>query len=322
MAGGYTDQPTSDLPAGIVPLRHDSTGLRPDGPAIDVASPSYLTRHSGRALVYAVSEGARSAVTAVHPDPLEIVASLAVPGDHACHLAVTGDGRYLLAAAYGDGTVSSVRLDECGRPVEVADSLTPQGSGPHPRQRGPHAHHIRPLPDGSISVTDLGADLIRRIRIDDSGALREDDPVLRLPPGTGPRQTRLHPNGRTTYVLGELSGELITATNGVVDHRRPAWIDQPDGENLPAHLLVAGDFLYVSHRGHDRIAVFDVGRVVPAPVGEFATGAWPRHMAIHAGWLYIAGQNDNEITVRPLDRTGAVSRTPMCRPSCVLPTPS
>jgi 6-phosphogluconolactonase (cycloisomerase 2 family) len=128
--------------------------------------------------------------------------------------------------------------------------------------------------------------------------------------------------------LGELSGELITVAckpgrSGTIVNRRPAWLTEPSGENLPAHLLVDGDRLYVSHRGLNRITVFSLTTDVPTPLTEIETGAWPRHFALRGGWLYIADQLDDRITAKALTSSGdsleTSLHTAMRRPSCVLP---
>jgi hypothetical protein len=54
LVGGYAHEPSGDIgPRGIVPVLHDlSYGwLSQDGPALEVASPSYLLAHPQQRLV-------------------------------------------------------------------------------------------------------------------------------------------------------------------------------------------------------------------------------------------------------------------------------
>jgi 6-phosphogluconolactonase len=331
LVGGYTDEPSPEHgPAGIVPIVHElSNGvLRQDGPILELASPSYLLQHPLQPVVYAVNETESGAISAIGIDgPLRVRSTLAIPGELPCHLCLSPDFRHLLVANYGSGNVVAIRLDTDAIPDEVTGVFGSYGAGPHPRQGGPHAHHVLPGPDGSIWVVDLGADVVRRLHIGRDGNLKEGEPVVALPAGTGPRQIRLHLGRKLAYVLGELSGELITVAlepgrSGTVVNRCPAWLAEPSGENLPAHLLVVGDKLYVSHRGLNRITVFDLKDGLPTPLAEFETGAWPRHFALRGGWLYIAEQLDDRVTARTLtssgDLFGPSRHTAVRRPSCLL----
>ena len=332
LVGGYTDEPNSRVgPRGVVPIVHDrSTGcLGQEGPALELASPSYLLRHPAQPLVYAVNESESAAVSVVEiSGQPQVRSTLAIPGQLPCHLCLSADSRYLLVANYGSGDVVALRLGADGTALEVSAVLGSHGCGPHPRQDGPHAHHIQRGPDGTYWVVDLGADVVRRLQISPNGALREGEPVVALPAGTGPRQIRLGRSAKTAYVLGELSGELITVAlrpgrPAAVVSRRPAWLTEPCGENLPAHLLVVGDRLYVSHRGLNLITVFDLVNDLPVPAAEIQTGAWPRHFAVARGWLYTADQLGDQVTARALSPSGdsLAASVPMAvrRPTCILP---
>jgi 6-phosphogluconolactonase len=328
LVGGYTDEPSSEIiPGGVVPILHDPSNgsLRQDGPALHVASPSYLLSAPQRPLVYAVNETYPAALSAIRVGGrLQVLAQLAIPGQLPCHLCLSPDSRHLLVANYGSGNVVAVRLDPRGIPQEVTGVFDSYGAGPHPRQDGPHAHHIGLGPDGTNWVVDLGADVVRRLHTSPAGTLKEGEPVVVLPAGTGPRQIRLGRGQRTAYVLGELSGELITVAlkpgrPAVIVNRRPAWLSEPSGANLPAHLLAVGGRLYVSHRGHDRITVFSLENDLPVPLEEIQTGAWPRHFALAGGWLYVADQLDDEVTTGALSSSGVSLRVAVRRPTCVLP---
>ena len=87
--------------------------------------------------------------------------------------------------------------------------------------------------------------------------------------------------------------------------------------------MLVGDRLYVSHRGLNRITVFGLKDDLPIPLTEIETGQWPRHFAIGSGWLYVADQLDDRVSVRALASSGDSFGTPLHlavrRPSCVLP---
>lgn len=337
LVGGYTDDPATQVgPHGLVPFLHERvTGrLRQDGPALELAAPSYLLQHPIHAVAYAVNETESAAVTSIAIDgPLRVTSNLDIPGQLPCHLCFSPDRAHLVIANYGDGTVVSIRLDADGIPKEIAGTYRSHGAGPHPRQEGPHAHHALVGPDGTMWIVDLGADVVRRLRIGPDGTFEEADPVVTLAAGTGPRQIRPHHDRPIAYVLGELTGQLITVAIapgrvGTVVAQRPASLTEPDRENLPAHLLRHGDRLYVSHRGLNRITKFDIASVRPEPIAEIQTGAWPRHLAVDDQWLYIAEQLEDRITAHPLtaspgtaflDNHNSLLHAAVRRPSCVLP---
>ena len=331
LVGGYTDERDDETcPAGIVSIVHDPSAgsLRQQGQGLQVASPSFLLAHPRQPLVYAVNETDPGAVSAIGVGGrLEVLAQLPLAGQLPCHLCLSPDSGHLLVANYGSGNVVAVRLGDDGIPREVTGVFDSYGAGPHSRQGGPHAHHIVLGPDGTYWVVDLGADVVRRLQISPEGTLKEGEPVVVLPAGTGPRQIRIGRGQQTAYVLGELSGELITVALrpgrvGEIVNRRPAWLNEAPGANLPAHLLVVGDRLYVSHRGYDRITVFTLEGDLPVPLEEIPTGAWPRHFVVAGGWLYTADQLDDQISAQPVTSAGqsrpAPLHSPVRRPSCIL----
>jgi 6-phosphogluconolactonase len=214
-----------------------------------------------------------------------------------------------------------------GVPQEVTSVFDSYGAGPPPAAgRTARASHSA-WPRRHVLGVDLGADVVRRLQIRPNGVLAEGEPVVVLPAGTGPRQIRVSADQRTAYVLGELSGELITVALGplrlgAIVNRRPAWLSDPSGPNLPARLLAVGDRLYVSRRGLDRITVFGLKNDVPTPLTEIETGTWPRHFALSGRWLYTADQLDDQMTVHDLRSSrdsGQISlHIPIWRPTCVL----
>lgn len=157
--------------------------------------------------------------------PGRVGESMTLPsgGAEPCHLAVAADGHWLLVANYTSGTVAAIPLDETGWPSgdPVLTPLGGAGSNAEPaRQKAPHPHQLTTLSDGQLLITDLGADLLRRMRIDPSGRLL---PTGRwaTPPGAGPRHLVLLPdpqqpstaaNPLRVAVAAELSAELLVGT--------------------------------------------------------------------------------------------------------------
>ncbi|GAA0797213.1 6-phosphogluconolactonase (cycloisomerase 2 family) [Spirilliplanes yamanashiensis] len=319
---------------GVVLLRRDpATGaLSRAGVAARTPSPSFLARHPHLPVLYAVNELTEGTVSAWTVDADGGLTPLAVQptgGAHPCHLAVTADGRHLVAANYGSGSVAVLPLDAAGAPGERTDLVRHEGAGPvADRQEGPHAHMVAPDPDGSgLLAVDLGADRVFRYVLDPvSGRLTAPQTPLAAEPGSGPRHLARHPDG-TLYVVAELAATLTgwrvdPATGALAAGEARPTSDGP-GPVYPSELAIGRDgrFTYVANRGPDTVAVFDdERRVAEVPTG----GTWPRHLALMGDHLYVANERSHSVVAFALGAEDGVPRalgepTPLPSPTCVLP---
>lgn len=323
---------------GVMLARRDpATGaLRVEGTAAVTESPSYLVRHPGLPVLYAVNEHAEGTVSAWRFDPDGALTPLAVRatgGDEPCHLAVTPDGAYLLVANYGSGSVAVHPLDGAGVPGERGDLLRHSGHGPDPeRQEGPHAHMVCPGgPRGEVLVVDLGTDTVTGyLPAPESGRLRPAGVRLELPPGTGPRHLARHPDGRRAYVAGELDGsvtEVVLGADGGLRAGARVPASERAGHVQPSGIAVSGDgrFLYVANRGVGTITVFDLTDVAQRYLTEVETGGeWPRQFALAGTHLYVADERAHQIRVFAVDPSTGVPQpcgepVEVPSPTCVLP---
>jgi len=218
------------------------------GLAARVASPSWLAQHPTLDVVYAALEGA-GAVQAFARTGERTLRPLAPPiptGDSVCHLAVSPDGRLLLASCYGDGQVLRYDLAADGRPLAPApdraaalraalfgDGATAAAESP---DAGPDAGR-RPTSgvpaDGRAASDPYPTPLGEEPRVSHAHAAvflpdgriattdlgfdlvriwRRDltlDHEVVLPRGTGPRHMVMHPSGHL-HVVTEYSGEVFT----------------------------------------------------------------------------------------------------------------
>ena len=316
---------------GIVALRRDPrTGAltRSGTVAARTPSPSFLARHPVLDVLYAVNELADGTVSAWSVAPDGELTGLAVQptgGGHPCHLAVTADGRHLVAANYGSGSVAVFPLDGAGVPGERSDLVQHAGSGPvADRQEGPHAHMVAPDRDGpGLLAVDLGADRVFRYRLDPvSGRLTGGEPALVAAPGTGPRHVARHPDG-TLYLAAELAGTLTgyrpDRATGALAAGDPVATSDGSAPVYPSELVVGRDgrFVYVANRGPDTVAVFADGvRVAEVPTG----GTWPRHLALIGDHLYVANERSHSVSTFALGVEDGLPR-PVGRPTAV-PSPT
>ena len=327
--GGYTADKGGDG-EGITLLRRDpSTGsLTRLGVVARTPSPSFLAQHPTLPVLYAVNEldpdGAVSAFTVAVDGSLTPLAGRPTGGSDPAHLAVTPDGRHLLVANYGTGSVAVFPLDDEGAPGEHSDLLDLKGSGPvADRQAGPHAHMVFPVRD-EVLIADLGSDKVWRARLDPVlGRLTLLGAAVAAEPGTGPRHVRFSPDG-ALFVVGELSGDLTwwrPSADGSLAPAGRAATTTAAGENYPSEIVVRPDgrFVYVANRGPNTIATFTWDGETAALVAETPTeGDWPRHMILTGDHLYVTNQRSQSVTTLRIDaETGvpALQGAPTAEPT-------
>lgn len=307
---------------GITALRQEPSGELSPVAELPMTSPSWLTRHPTAAVLYATNESADGAITTVSLDSFESVDTVASGGADPCHLAVTPDERFLLCANYSSGSLAVFGLAEDGRITGRTDLVTHSGSGPvADRQEAAHVHMAVPRGD-LVSAVDLGTDEISTYLLSPDGSL---SPLAAsaMPPGTGPRQLVRRPGTDLAYVAGELAGTLVTVresptgTFTVVDVTSATAEPYTDGPNYVAHLEIAGERLYVSNRGPDRVTEFDLTGETPTAVTDHPSGAFPRHFTIADGTCHVAAQLDDAIVSFPLS-DGESRRFATGTPTCVI----
>ena len=331
--GSYTPEAGgAGIGVSAFQLDPDTGELTPAG-ALAIAAPSWLEWHPRLPVLYAANELDDGAVTAIATDPhaLRILGTLQTGGAAACHLAVTPDGRHLVAANYG-GSVAVFALDEAGGLRHRTCLVEHSGHGPvSDRQESAHPHSIVIDPTGEIvSVVDLGADEIRSYRWADHGIL-DAAAVSVFPPGTGPRQLVRSGTSSRAFVLAELAAALVAVDEtepGSFEVRGAVTASARPGRNLPAQLTLSRDgrFGYVSNRVPDTISVFALAEPLPALVSEHSIGSgWPRHFAIVGDFLYAGNQHGDEVVVFAIDAdTGAltwVREQPVATPTCIAVRP-
>jgi 6-phosphogluconolactonase len=327
--GTYTG--TNSASKGIYPLRLDlSTGaLTEAGPPAESVSPSFLALHPSGRFLYAVNETGGSAkeeggVSAFAIDArtggLSFLNQQSSRGGAPCHLALDTQGRHVLVANYGGGSVAVLPVQQDGRLDAATTFVQHEGQGADPgRQKRPHAHWVDlDRANRFALVADLGLDQLLIYRFDPAkgGLTPNQPPAARLAPAAGPRHATFHPDGRHVYVINELSSTVTafsydpaagTLTELQTLSTLPAGFT---GQSFTAEIAIRpdGKFLYGSNRGHDSIAIFAVdpatGKLTAA--GHQSTlGKRPRNFAIDptGAYLLAANQDSDTIAVFRIDKT-------------------
>jgi 6-phosphogluconolactonase len=337
--GGYTAELDGNAPGLVVlspPEPGAGPGARPDVTDVArIAAPSYVIAHPAGPWVFSAGETAPAAVHSFAVDDagrLTALSALPTGGDFACHLALSTDAGHLLVSNYGSGSVSSFAIGDDGTLSGPLDVLRFTGTGPDPdRQEGPHAHQVLVTGRGpagdELLVCDLGTDRIHRLGLDDAGRFHRAGGPIELPAGTGPRHAVIVAD--LLLVACELSSELWVGRrtgDGWEQVQLVATTASTSNPRQPSGIVTDGRTVAVATRGPDTITTFAIGpdgvrRLAEVPSG----GAWPRAIELRDRQLWVANQNDGNVTVldlaepadpRPLATFAAASAT------CVLLLPA
>ncbi|BCS32416.1 3-carboxymuconate cyclase [Luteitalea sp. TBR-22] len=302
-------------------------------------NPSFLALHPTRPLLYAISETGTfgdkptGSVSAYAMDSatgaLTALNQVSSGGNGPAHVSVTPDGRTVLVANYGGGTVASYAVGADGRLSEPVSVVAHQGSSVHPkRQTKPYAHSIKAAPSGAfVYAADLGADKVFVYRLDPkTSALSPASPAsVAASPGSGPRHMAFHPRAPFLYVINELALTVAVyrrdASTGALTEVQsigtlPAGVpNDPAFSTAEVQVHPSGRFLYGSNRGHDSLVVFAIdeatGRLTLVQ-HEPTQGKTPRGFGIDPTGRYLLAGNqrsDTLVVFRIDEKTGRLTPT-------------
>ena len=316
--------------------------------AAEVSGPGFLAMHPKGTHLYAAGslEGVPSVIAykiaREGSSTLQPIGSAAIGDGGATHLAISSNGRMLITAQYGGGSVAVFHIDDQGQLSERHQLLEHMGgsTGVPERQDAPHPHWVGFSPDQRfVLVPDLGMDAVVTYHVDGVNHRLLPSHRNSMVPGGGPRHMKWHPNGKWAYVLNELSLSL-TLCDYLSDEGR--LLPRQTVDTVPQEVLMQerfvsasevrvhpnGRFAYSANRGHDTITVFRIdGETGSLSVveREFVRGATPRNFNLDpAGrWLLAAGQDSHTLASFEVDsENGALtySRNVVHAPSaiCVL----
>jgi 6-phosphogluconolactonase len=297
-------------------------------PVADMPSPTWIVVHPKLPVIYSDSElgndgKSDGSVFAFRVDratgALTKIGQIDAGGGGTTFLFLDAPSMTLLATNYGSGSVSTIPLSADGGVGAVVSVIKDVGSGPNPRQQGPHAHSVVVDPSGRFAlVADLGADRVFVYPFDRAThALNPDPPGqerhFACTPGSGPRHVGFHSNGHTAYVFCELTAELQVlawdATAGKLTLSQTLSTNSADfkGKSAAAELAVSRDgrFVYVSNRGEFSLVVYSANRDTGALtfLQRVASGGDPWSFGLHPSgrWLLVAAQDVDKVNVFAVD---------------------
>lgn len=228
------------------------------------------------------------------------------------HVEVDKTGNFVFVSNYVGGVVMVYKVLPDG-------TLEKQQKIELENPKKSHAHSVTISKDNQTAyVADLGNDRIWIFDLDtEKGKLTpHSQEYIQLEPGTGPRHFTMSENGQFAWSINELnstvSGFQITEDGGLNLSQTISTLPEDfSGKNYPAdiHLHPLGKTLFVSNRGHNSIASFQVdsttGLLKPL---EFTNtgGDFPRGftLAPDGQFLYVANQNTGNLVTFEVSKMG------------------
>ncbi len=274
-------------------------------------NPSYFTFGKNN-LVYFVNEvdsfnlahGGGITTLRLDRDSMKLTreSSINQGGGGPCHITLSDDGKYLITANYGSGSVSVVRLNGNGIPERVTDVIF-YGERSHPHMT------LFNKRTQIYYVSDLGLNRIHRLRLDTTigKLMTEDVPYLECPKGSGPRHMLIDKNSSNLYVINELNStvSVFNILSDTTDIRQTVST-LPEGFREKSfcadiHFSANEKKIYGSNRGDNSIVTFKVGAGGRLSLVEHQDcgGDWPRSFAVGPAGKYflVANQRSNEVSV-------------------------
>ncbi|GAB4024668.1 lactonase family protein [Spirosoma koreense] len=288
-------------------------------------SPSFLAIHPSGQYLYAVYEdddhgqehsGSISAY-AIDPETgqLRFLNRQLTHGQAPCHVSLDRSGKLAFVSNYGSGSLAVLPVLAGGSLGEARQLIRHTGKGTDAeRQDAPHVHSAIVSGDNRLLyVSDLGTDKVYVYRIDEeSGSLGPSSatPYLPVSAGSGPRLTAVHPQDEWLYSIKEMSSTVAvfrrdrrTDAIELVDDDVPFLPETYSGERSGGdiHLDSRGQYLYVTNRGNNTLAIFlrgDEGRLTPCGL-HYTGGEEPRNFLVDepSQYVLVAHQKSDTITV-------------------------
>ncbi len=235
-----------------------------------------------------------------------------------CHVILDKNERVAIVSNYlGGVSVFQLPLKNDSKPQILQFPKVAKAS---PRQENSHPHSAIFSPDGQrVYIADLGTDRIMQFQFDaaQQKLVPAATPFFELPDGCGPRHLAFSNDGKTLFVLCELSNEVAVLVspearlengnlkkNQIIGTLPADFKGSSDGADI--HISKNGQFLYASNRGHNSIAVFKINEN-----GSLETighvdchGKIPRnfHLTSDGNWMLVANQNSDNIALFDLQK--------------------
>lgn len=307
----------------VYEFNRDSVGFTLLQTIPEQKSPSFLEIHPSKKFLYAVNRSSVvdgkewGTISAFLIDSasgmLTLINEQSSYGRGPCHISFDKSGKFAFVSNYNDGNLVVYAVLDNGNVSDSLQLVQHHGNGINPeRQEGPHVHSAMVSPDNRfLYVADLGIDRVMIYELDSSSGMLKPAtiPYAEVEPGSGPRHFEIQPDGKTLFLADELSSTTSvfsrdTVNGSLTEIQRISSIPEGFREqntNADIHIHPDGKFLYVSNRGHNSIAMYQIHKNgFLSVIGYQSTlGDRPRNFMIDktGRLLFAANRNSDNINV-------------------------
>jgi 6-phosphogluconolactonase len=311
-------------------LNGDTGELTQVSVATGLENPSFVALDPSGDHLYAVSESSgfngSGGITAFNVNrstgELTQINQQSTGGPGPCHLMIDETDSVVIVTNYSGGSVSIHPLADDGSVGEHSDFVQHVGSSVNQqRQQEAHAHSVNiDNANKRAYVCDLGKDQVLTYDVDIANGKLSLAGTVDEVAGEGPRHFTFHPSGKYVYVNNELGNTITVYDLGSDGSLSPKQTEStiPDGwdgvtHTADIHVSPDGDFVYVSNRGHDSIAIFSIDQStgnVTAIGHESTQGETPRNFAITPDGKFLLAENQDSDSIVSFKRESDGTLTP------------
>lgn len=290
-------------------------------PVVGLQSPTYMKVTNKKTLVSVAKKDDLGGIAAFDAknSAFTFYDEALTPGANPCYVGFDEKRQLIFTANYHKGQIDVYKIN-ADQTLSLTDTVKDEGNGPRPEQDSAHVHYTDLAPDGRLIAVDLGNDTISTYDVSDEGKLSLVS-VFKTEPGFGPRHIVFAHNSNYAYLAGELSSNLSVlkydAKTGCFSLEQTVktipstWTEH----NGAAAIRISADdrFVYVSNRGHNSLAQFEIHDDHMVDFVEFVSteGDFPRDFDIDPTGRFVvcANQNtDNGTLYERNEETGKLTR--------------
>lgn len=305
--GGYTSHDSKGIYTANVEKKEDDIKLVDVKNIVEIDRPTYF-QLVGDLLFTIIQNGDQSGIATyrIKDGKAKQLDTYFHEGAAPCYISVDSQKHLVFTANYHLATINVFSYDENGKLTFITND-THEGHGPRAEQDQAHPHFFDETPAGNLVSCDLGIDAVDFYKLD--GDKLKHLARYQMENGFGTRHLVFSPDGKTMYIVGELSSQVNVARlneNTWKFEDVATYKTIPDDfsdHNGAAAIRISkdGKFIYISNRGHDSITVFKVlddGKLeLVQRISVF--GSFPRDFNWYKDekYLVVANQNTNNATL-------------------------
>lgn len=329
--------------AGIYGLTLSKEGQLSEREKIETLNPAVLIPHPDQQVMYAILETIQSNGSIQRFDvsgngALVHDGTFQASGKSTCYLSLSPKRDSAIVINYWDAIIDVVDVDSDGQLGDVLQSfkqhyrqegqwrqVETREDHWENRQVGPHAHCAHFWKDW-VFIPDLGENAVFQYRYDETAKQLIPDLHIEFEAGSGPRHMAMHPTLDICYVSNELFNTVCVAKLDdsdpteskprLVPIQYESTLENRDQVSYVSEIRLSPDarFLYVSNRGDNSLAIFNVladgklERIARVPTG----GKFPRHFAITpcGKAVIVANQDSSNLRLFARDlESGLIAET-------------